>query len=79
MKILSVVSANVYWGKIEDHQLPSGVDKHEKYDTKLHFKLAYDMQIYYANKANQLRFGNAPEGVLMNDVCVIKEKDLFKR
>ena len=79
MKILEVVSANVYWGKIEDHQLPLGVDKEETYDTKSYFKLAYDMQIYYANRANQLRHGNTPEGVLVNDICVIKEKDIFKR
>ena len=73
------MSANVYWGKIIEHKLPSGVDTSEEYDTKAFFKLAYDMQVFYAIKSNRKRHGLTPEGVLQDDICVIKAEDGFQR
>ena len=79
VKILDVVSANVYWGKILDHKLPCGANITEAYDTKAFFKLAYDMQVFYAIKSNRKRHGLTPEGVLEDDICVIKAEDGFQR
>ena len=79
MKILDVVSANVYWGKIIDHKLPCGAVESKTYDTKAHFKLAYDMQIFYAIPSNRRRHGLSAEGVLKDDVCVIRTEDGFQR
>ncbi|XP_065064666.1 putative ATP-dependent RNA helicase TDRD12 [Rhopilema esculentum] len=79
VKILDVVHANVYWGKIMEHRLPVGADEREKYDTKAYFKLACDMQIYYAMKQNRKRHGTSPEGVLVDDLCVIEAEEIYKR
>lgn len=62
-----------------EHKLPFGADKSETYDTKAYFKLAYDMQVFYALNSNRQRHGSTPEGVLKDDICVIKAEDGFQR
>ena len=62
-----------------EHRLPVGADEREKYDTKAYFKLACDMQIFYAMKQNRKRHGISPEGVLVDDLCVIEAEETYER
>lgn len=62
-----------------EHKPPKRGNPSEVYDTKAYFKLAYDMQVFYVIKSNQMRHGLTPEGVLKRDICVIKAEDGFQR
>ncbi len=73
MKILDVVSANVFWGKVMED--PVGFEGM----SKACLKLEYEMQIYYQNQKNRTKHGSTGYGVVEEDLCVTYTKHGYQR
>ena len=65
MKILDIISASCFWGRIIEHRLPF---EGRSYDTNVYLTLGMDMNLHYAKASNRKQCTGAEK----YDICVIK-------